>query len=497
MTGGLDAVVVGAGPNGLAAAITLAGAGWAVHVVEAEEAIGGGCRTGELTLPGYRHDICSTVHALAPVSPFLRSLDLTRYGVEWVRSPAALAHAFPDRPAALVESDLDATASRLGRDGAAYRRLLRRVVRHPETLGAEVLAPLVHLPRHPWFLARFGLDAMQPATLLARRFATPEARALIAGAVAHSTAPLGQPLTAAFALVMLGSAHIGGWPVARGGSQSVTDALAARLGELGGSIETGRVVRRMSELPRARAYLFDVSPEQLSAICADDLPRRYLRALARFRRGPGVFKLDYALDGPIPWRDPACLRAATVHVGASFEEMAAAEADVNRSRVPDRPFLIVVQASLVDPTRAPSGQHTAWVYCHVPNGCTVDMTERIERRLEVFAPGFRDRILARHVLDPAGVAVHNRNNVGGDIAGGRNSVGQLVFRPVPRLASYATPNPSVFLCSSSTPPGGGVHGMCGHLAARVALRRHGRGRLSSPPPPTPPGGDRGRTPTSG
>lgn len=483
MTRRYDAVVVGAGPNGLAAAITLARAGWAVHVLEAALSIGGGCRTEELTLPGFRHDVCSTVHALAPVSPFLRSLDLAGHGVEWVRPPAPLAHAFVDRPAALVEADLAATAARLGGDGRAYLRLLQSVVGHPEMLGVEVLAPVLHLPRHPWFLAHFGIDAMLPATLLARRFEGERARAIIAGAVAHSTAPLSQPLTSAFALVMLGSAHAGGWPLARGGSQSVADAMAACLRDLGGSIETGRVVRRMEDLPPARTYLFDVSPEQLASICADVLPARYLRSLRRFRRGPGVFKLDYALSGPIPWRDPGCLRAGTVHVGGRFEEVAAAEAAVSAGRIPDAPFLIVVQASLFDPTRAPAGRHTAWVYCHVPNGCAVDMTERTETRLERFAPGFRDLVLARHTMDPAAVAVRDRNNLGGDIAGGRNSVRQLVFRPVMRLTPYATPDPRIFLCSSSTPPGGGVHGMCGHLAARAALRAQSRRRLTEPPPP--------------
>lgn len=489
--GSYDAVVVGAGPNGLAAAVTLARAGWSVQVLEAASSIGGGCRTEELTLPGFRHDVCSTVHALAPVSPFLRSLDLAAHGVEWVRPPAPLAHAFVDRPAALVESDLGATAARLGRDGRAYLHLLRRVVGHPEMLGEEVLAPILHLPRHPWFLARFGLDAMLPATLLARRFESEAARALVAGAVAHSTAPLSQPLTSAFALVMLGSAHAGGWPLARGGSQAVADAMVAELDRLGVGIETERLVRRMADLPPARTYLFDVSPEQLASICAEALPAGYRHSLGRFRRGPGVYKLDYALSGPIPWRDPECRRAGTVHVGGRFEEVAAAEAAVSAGRIPDVPFLIVVQASLFDPTRAPAGQHTAWVYCHVPNGCSVEMTDRIEARLERFAPGFRDLVLARHAMDPAAVARRDRNNLGGDIAGGRNSVAQLVFRPVMRLTPYATPDPRIFLCSSSTPPGGGVHGMCGHLAARAALRAQGRRPLSETPRPTPPRAGRG------
>jgi phytoene dehydrogenase-like protein len=467
-----DAVVVGAGPNGLAAAITLARAGWSVHVIEAAERVGGGSRTAELTLPGFRHDVCSTVQALAQLSPFVRSAELETLGLEWVVPPAPLAHAFPDRPAVVVERDLGATALRLGADGHRYASILGSVVRDPDALAETVLGPLIRVPRHPLFLARFAPFAALPASALARLFRTPEARALVAGAAAHSIASLSQPLTAAYALVMLGTAHGGGWPVVRGGSQSLADSLAARLGMLGGTIECGREVRRVRDLPPARAYLFDVSPHQLARICAAELPAGHLRALRRFRHGPGVFKLDYALSGPIPWRDPECLRAGTVHVGGRCEEVAASERAAASGRIPETPQLIVVQASLWDRSRAPEGRHTAWMYCHVPNGCEVDMTERIERQMEAHAPGFRDVVLARHAIAPMALQRYDANDEGGDIAGGRNSVMQMLFRPSMRMPPYTTPNPRIFLCSASTPPGGGVHGMCGYHAAMAVLRRH-------------------------
>jgi phytoene dehydrogenase-like protein len=470
---GVDAVVVGAGPNGLAAAIRLAEAGWAVHVVEAAAVPGGGCRTMELTRPGFRHDVCSTVQATAWLSPFFRTLDLAALGVEWARPEAPLAHSFADRPALVVERDLTATASRLGADGPWYARLIGPLLGHPEAFASSVLGPLVRPPAHPLFLARFGAVAGLPASVAARLFRTEEARALFAGAAAHSIAPLGQPFTAAFALMMLGTAHGGGWPVVRGGSQALADALAGHLRRLGGTIEYDHEVHQMSELPPAGAYLFDVSPGQLARIAAADLPGHYLRALRHFQPGPGVFKLDYALSDPVPWRDPACRRAGTVHLGGTFAEVAASERAVASGRIPDRPYLIAVQASLFDATRAPSGRHTLWVYGHVPNGCEVDLTERMERVLEDHAPGFRDTVLERRALTPADLERHNPNLVGGDIAGGRNSLRQIVFRPALRLSPYATPNPRIFLCSSSTPPGGGVHGMCGANAAEAALRRRG------------------------
>ncbi|MGA8015323.1 MAG: NAD(P)/FAD-dependent oxidoreductase [Candidatus Dormiibacterota bacterium] len=467
-----DAVVVGAGPNGLAAAITLAREGWSVHVVEAAEQVGGGSRTAELTLPGFRHDVCSAVHAMAYLSPFIRSAGLESLGVRWVEPSAPLAHSFANRPAVVVERDISATAAGLGADAHRYASILGGVVHAREAFADTVLGPLLRIPRHPLFMAGFGRYALLPASILSRLFSTTAARAVVGGTAAHAIAPLSQPLTGAAALMMLGTAHGGGWPLARGGSQAVVDALAERLVGLGGTIECGREVRRIADLPRARAHLFDVSPRQLARICAPELPARYLRALRRFRAGPGVFKLDYALSAPIPWRDPRCLGAATVHVGDRFEDVAASEAAVAAGRVPERPFLIVVQPSLFDRSRAPAGRHTAWVYCHVPAGSDLDMTERIERRLEEHAPGFRDAVLARHALNATDLERYDPNYEGGDIAGGRNSVMQIVFRPAVRLSPYTTPNPRIFLCSASTPPGGGVHGMCGYHAARAVLRRH-------------------------
>jgi phytoene dehydrogenase-like protein len=475
-----DAVVVGAGPNGLAAAICLAEVGWSVQVVEAAATPGGGCRTAELTLPGFRHDVGSTIHATAWLSPFFRSLDLPGLGVEWALPEAPLAHSFIDRPAVVVERDLEATGRRLGVDGARYSLLISPLVRERDAFASSVLGPLLRLPAHPLFLARFGAAAALPASLAVRLFRTEEARALFAGTAAHSTTSLGQPFTTAFALTMLGTAHGGGWPVARGGSQAIADALAARLRQLGGSLECGHEIRQMSELPEARAYLFDLSPSQLAHIAAADLPPRYLRALRRFQPGPGVFKLDYALSGPVPWRDPACGRAGTVHVGGSLHDVVASEGAAAAGRVAERPFLITVQASRFDPTRAPGDRHTFWVYCHVPNASEIDMTEPIERVLEAHAPGFRDLVLERRALFPADLERLNPNLRGGDIAGGRNSLRQIVFRPTARISPYATPNPRIFLCSSSTPPGGGVHGMCGYNAAQAVLRRHGAAGAAEP-----------------
>lgn len=478
----VDAVVVGAGPNGLAAAIRLAEAGWSVRVVEAAEVPGGACRTAELTLPGFRHDVGATVQATAWLSPFLASLDLPALGVDWVLPEAPLAHSFHDRPALVVERDLAATADRLGFDGPWYTRLIGPLLRNREAFASSVLGPLIRPPTNPLFLARFGAAAALPASVAVRVFRTEEARALFGGAAAHSMAALSQPFTAAFALTMLGTAHGGGWPFARGGSQSLIDALVGHLLHLGGSLECGHEVRHMSELPEARAYLFDLAPGQLARIAADDLPGRYLRALRRFEPGPAAFKLDYALSAPAPWRDPACLRAGTVHLGGTLTEMVGSERGVAAGRVPDHPFLIAVQPSLFDRSRAPDGRHVLWVYAHVPNGSGVDMTERIERVLEIHAPGFRDVVLERRALFPADLERFDPALVGGDIAGGRNSPRQIVFRPALRLSPYATPNPRIFLCSSSTPPGGGVHGMCGEHAARAVLRRHGA-RAAQPSAP--------------
>ncbi len=466
-----DAIIIGAGPNGLAAAITLAQAGLSVVVYEAEESIGGGTRSAELTLPGFIHDICSAVHPLGVASPFFRALPLADYGLAWVQPPAALAHPLDDGTAAVLERSLEATGETLGQDAARYRRLSGPLVARWAQLIADLLGPLPLPPRHPLTLARFGLWALWPAQRLAKTlFQGDHARALFAGMAAHAMLPLDRPLTAAFGLVLGAAGHAVGWPLARGGSQRIADALAAHLRALGGAIITGMRVTSLEELPPARAILFNTSPRALAGIAGQRLPPGYRRALERYRYGPAAFKVDWALDAPIPWKATACARAATVHLGGTLEETAASEAAVWRGEHPQRPFVILVQASLFDPTRAPEGKHTGWAYCHVPTGSTVDMTERIEAQIERFAPGFRARILARSVTTPAMLEAHNANYVGGHIIGGVQDWRQQVFRPAVRLNPYTTPAKGIYICSASTPPGGGVHGMCGYHAARAALK---------------------------
>jgi phytoene dehydrogenase-like protein len=465
-----DAVVVGAGPNGLASAITLAGAGRSVLVLEGKETIGGGTRSAELTLPGFVHDVCSAIHPLGVASPFFRDLPLAGYGLEWVFPPAAVAHPFDDGSAAVLERSVDATGESLGRDAGAYRRLMGPLLGDWERLASDLLGPLPVPPRHPFAMARFGLRAVRSVRGLAEgAFEGKRARALFAGLAAHSILPLERPVSAAFGLVLGTVAHAVGWPMARGGSQQIADALAAHLRSLGGEIVTGTCVESLDQLPPARAILLDVTPRQLLQIAGDRLPARYRRALGRYRYGPGVFKLDWALDGPIPWKAPACGRAGTVHLGGTLPEIAASEQAVWRGELSERPYVIVVQQTLFDPTRAPEGKHTGWAYCHVPNGSTIDMTERIEAQVERFAPGFRDLILARSVMSPTALERHDPNYIGGDINGGVQDLGQLFTRPVARLNPYTTPVRGLYLCSSSTPPGGGVHGMCGYFAAHAAL----------------------------
>jgi len=471
-----DAIVIGAGPNGLAAAITLARAGRSVVVYEAAATPGGGSRSAELTLPGFIHDPCSAIHPTAVASPFFRSLRLERHGLEWVHPDAPVAHPLDDRRVVLLERSVAETGALLDaggqRDGRAWRRLFDAPVRAAEALAPELLGPLIHLPRHPIALARFGLPSVLPATALARRvFRGDEARALFGGLAAHSMVALERPATASFGMAMGLFAHGFGWPMARGGSGRIVDALVAELTALGGTIVTDHRVASIAALPRARAYLFDVTPRQLLSIAGDRLPSGYRRQLQRFRQGPGVFKLDWALDGPIPWAAQGAGRAATVHLGGTLAEIAAAESAVAAGRHPERPFVLLVQQTPFDASRAPAGKHTAWAYCHVPNGSTVDMTAAIEAQVERFAPGFRDRILARSSRDPAAMEAYDENYVGGDINGGSADWRQLIFRPVPALDPYATPARGIYLCSSSTPPGGGVHGMSGHLAARSVLRR--------------------------
>ena len=471
-TGARDAVVVGAGPNGLAAAITLARAGRSVLLVEAASTVGGGTRSAELTLPGFVHDVCSAIHPLGVASPFFKELPLNAHGLEWAFSEAALAHPFDDGPAVLLTRSVEATAEGLDRDVAAYREAMLPLVEAADRLLPDLLAPLWPPPRHPFLVARFGLKALAPARRAARRlFRGERARGLFAGHAAHSVLPLESLFTASFGYLFGMLGHVAGWPAARGGSQKIADALASYLRRLGGEIETGRRVARLDELPPARVVLLDLTPRQIVAIAGTRLPARYRRALERYRYGPAAFKVDMALSGPIPWKDPRCGRAATVHLGATLDEICASERAPHAGQVADRPFVIVAQQSLVDPGRAPSGRHTAWAYCHVPHASTVDAAGRIEAQIERFAPGFRDVVLARHVTTPAAFAQYDENYVGGDIAGGSAAFPQLFFRPALRLVPYATPDPGLFICSSSTPPGGGVHGMCGHLAARVALAR--------------------------
>jgi phytoene dehydrogenase-like protein len=464
-----DAAVIGSGPNGLSAAIVCAAAGLRVTVHEAEATIGGGARTAALTIPGFLHDLGSSIFPLGVASPFFRALPIGAYGVEWLHPRSPLAHPLDDGSAVVVERSLEATVAMLGSDGPTYRRVFASLVRDWERLVADVLAP-VHWPAHPLLMARFGIAALQAATSLAGRFRTDRARALIAGLAAHSGAPLDAPLTAAFALVLGTLAHAVGWPVARGGAQSISNALAACLRGRGGEIRTGHRVSAAS-LPAAALMLCDVAPEHLADLAGDRLPPRFTRRLERFRRTSGAFKVDWALDGPIPWRAGACAGAATVHVGGTLEEIADAEAASCAGRVPQRPFVIVAQPSVCDPSRAPEGRHAAWGYCHVPLGSTIDMTEAIERQIERFAPGFRDRVLARHVLAPADLMRANPNLVGGDISGGAFTIGQSLTRPTWR--GYRTPLDDLYLCSASTPPGGGVHGMCGSWAAKTALRDRG------------------------
>lgn len=466
-----DAVVVGAGPNGLAAAIQLARHGCSVLVLEAGPTPGGGVRTEELTAPGFRHDVCSAIHPMAAASPFFRSLSLAEHGLEWIHPPAPLAHPFDDGGVALLERSLEATGETLAPDGGRWTALFGPLVEGGEALLPDLLGPL-RPPRHPVRLLRFGWHALRSAEGLSRsRFRGERARGLFAGLAAHSFLRLDRPASAAVGLVLGLVGHAVGWPIPRGGSGRISDALVDCLASLGGEVKTDRPVRSLEDLPAARAVLFNVTPAQLLRIAGGRLPAGYRRQLARYRYGPAAFKLDWALSEPIPWRAEACARAGTVHLGGSLEETAASEAEVWQGRVHRRPYVLLAQQSLFDPTRAPAGRHTAWAYCHVPNGWPGDATERVEAQVERFAPGFRDVILDRHVLGPAALERYNANYVGGDINGGVQDLRQLFTRPVARLVPYQTPEEAFYLCSSSTPPGGGVHGMCGYFAARAALRR--------------------------
>lgn len=471
----MDAVIVGSGPNGLAAAITLARAGRRVHVVEAEARIGGGMRSEELIEPGFIHDICSAVHPFGAASPFFATLDLARHGVSWRHPEIPLTQPLDGGRAAVAFRDLDATLAALGPGAASYRRLIGPFVRHWDHLRTSVLAPLVRWPPHPVTMARFGVRALPSASLLARTLRSEEAAALLSGTAAHSILPLSHAFTGGVGVLFLASIHSSGWPVVEGGSERLADGLAALLVELGGTIETGRVVTDLRDLPSTDSVLFDIDPVQAARISGDQLPSRFARRWLRHPAGPGVFKIDYTLDGPMPWTDPHSGRAGTVHVGGTFADVAEAEAAVNAGRHAERPFILVAQQSVCDPTRAPRGKHTLWAYCHVPNGSTVDMVPAIEAQLDRFAPGFRDLVRGRRVMGPAAVAAHNRANPGGDIAGGSMQGLRTVFRPTVTMHPYRTPNPRLFICSSATPPGAGVHGMCGFFAANDLLAQQGSG----------------------
>ncbi len=463
--------MVGAGPNGLAAAIRLAQERLSVLVLEAHHGIGGGTRSAALTLPGFTHDVSSAVHPLAIGSPFFSTLPLGQHGLEWIHPEFALAHPLEGGSAAVLKSSVEATAEGFGADAANYRRLMAPLVRHWKALALEVLQPLLHWPRHPVVLGRFGLRGLRAAAgLVESWFGDQSLQALFAGLAAHSFLRLDQPGSAAFGLLLGAAGHAVGWPFPRGGSQKIAEALAAHLRGLGGEIKTEFAVQSLDQLPRARAVLLDVTPRQLTQIAGKRLPASYRKRLQRFRYGPGVFKIDYALGAPIPWRGEACRRAGTVHVCGTMEEVAASEAGVAQGMLPQRPFVLLAQPSVFDSTRAPAGKHTAWAYCHVPNGSTFDMTDRVERQVERFAPGFRDCVLARHTSNCVDLEKNNPNLVGGDINGGSASLAQLLARPILSPVPYRTPVRGLYLCSASTPPGGGVHGMCGFHAAEAALR---------------------------
>jgi phytoene dehydrogenase-like protein len=466
-----DGVVVGAGPNGMAAAIVLARAGLRVQLREAADEPGGGARTSPLTLPGFAHDVCSAVHPLGLASPFFRRLPLARYGLEWILPPASAAHPLDDGTAVILERSTTAMDRHLGPDAAAWRALMDPFVSRWQPLLADALAPL-KVPRHPLLLARFGLVALPAATWLARRrFRGPRAAALFGGLAAHATVPLREPPSAVFGMMLGLAGHAVGWPLARGGSGVLTRALIAYFQSLGGEVVTGAPVGSLDELPAARAVLLDLTPRQMLRLNGTRFSKLYRLQLERFQYGLGTFKVDWALDAPIPWRAPAANRTATLHLGGTLEELDHARQLEWHGQPADRPFVLLVQPSLFDASRAPEGKHAVWAYCHLPHASPVDMTERIEAQIERFAPGFGKRILGRHVMSAADFERHDANLIGGDIAGGEATLLQLFFRPVPRPLPYATSDPRVFVCSASTPPGAGVHGMCGYHAARLALRR--------------------------
>ncbi len=466
----LDAIVVGAGPNGLAAAVVLAAAGLGVRVVEAASEPGGGCRTAELTLPGFRHDVCAAAHPLALASPFFARFDLAARGVRLLEPELPFAHPLEDGRAGIVHRSVEETAAGLGGDGPAYRRLFGPLAARGDEIADDVLSSLRNVPAHPLALARFGGRALASATALAARFQDDEARAILAGVGAHAMRPLERPLTGGVALFLTVLAHHVGWPVAEGGSDALVGAMLKALRDAGAEVSCDEPVRSLADLPPARAVLLDLTPAGLLGLAGDRLSGRYRRQLARFRYGPGVCKVDWALSGPVPWRNEDCRRAGTLHLGGTLEEIAAAEREVAGGQHADRPYVLAVQPGVVDPSRAPEGQHTLWSYCHVPAGSDRDMSDEIAGQIERYAPGFRDLVLDKATLTASGEEARNANYVGGDIGGGVADLRQTFFRPVVAWNPYRTPIPGVYLCSSSTPPGAGVHGRCGELAALAALR---------------------------
>jgi phytoene dehydrogenase-like protein len=464
-----DAIVVGAGPNGLSAAITLQQAGLSVLLIEGKDSIGGGMRSAQLTLPGFVHDICSAIHPMAALSPFFSQLPLQQHGLEYIFPPIAAAHPFDDGSAALLTHSINETARSLGEDEHTYRKLLQPLVNDWPKIAADILGPL-HFPSHPLTMARFGLKALQPSTRLAKRFNTEKAKGLWAGMAAHSIQPLTNTATSAIAMVLMAAAHIRGWPLPKGGTASIGNALASYFVSLGGKIETNFYVKSLDELPSSHAVLFDVTPKQLLQIAGHRFSSLYKWQLQRYRYGMGVFKIDWALDAPIPFTAAGCRQAGTVHIGNTLKEITGSEQLTANGGHAEKPFVLLAQQSLFDPSRAPTGKHTAWAYCHTPNGSTRDMTTAIEKQIERFAPGFRDTILARHTMNTQQMEEYNANYIGGDINGGTIDIRQLFTRPALRWSPYATSAGGLYICSSSTPPGGGVHGMCGYHAAQKAMR---------------------------
>lgn len=464
-----DAIIIGSGPNGLSAAITLQQAGLSVLILEAKDTTGGGLRSAELTLPGFLHDICSAIHPLAAGSPFFNSLPLEQHGLEYIYPGLAAAHPFDDGTAAALSGSVEETAETLGIDRESYINLLKPLVKNWPGMVKDLLGPL-HFPKHPIDMAAFGLNALRSATSLAGKFNTKEARGLWAGMAAHSMQPLSNLGTSAFGLVLMATGHLKGWPVPKGGSKIIANALVSYFLSIGGKIETGMPVRSMKDIPASKVVLFDLTPKQILEIAGESFSTIYSWQLGRYRYGMGVFKIDWALDGPIPFTARECRKAGTVHLGNTYEEIAKGEGMTNAGVLPEKPFVLLAQQSLFDSLRAPEGKHTAWAYCHVPNGSEKDMTNAIENQVERFAPGFKDLILAKHTMNTREIEAYNPNYIGGDINGGVIDIGQLFTRPALRISPYRTSARGLYICSSSTPPGGGVHGICGYNAAKQALK---------------------------